>query len=308
MHFKQEVVARMFFNVARSVWPLVLAAAMPVAAQTPPPAAGNRDAVHLARTLGISVEDAEARMRMADRLGIFQIRVRSDPDFAGAYLEHEPKLQAVVLFKGDAAEKLKRYVGDDAFVARGVDYSLGELAAAEAEIAKAFKDAGLAVLGIEKDIEANRVLVHLVDDAPARAAIAAEKLMLPKAAQLDVAEDDFAAAPQSVGTVTAFPQARYPAAAEMRALMTGKLFERDGCLRVGEEAGESLLVLWPSSARLVQKAGAIAVRDGEAGGEVVVGTDVSLGGGNAELPPPGWLIAPVPQTCAGPYWIAARGW
>ena len=267
------------------------------------------DAVHLAKALGISVEEAELRLRLADRLGIFQLRVRSDPDFAGAYLEHEPKVQAVVMFKGAAAEKLRRYVSDDAFVARSVEYSIGELAEAQAKLPELFEAAGLEFVGTERDLEANRVLVHVTDDAPARSAIAAGKLALPKPAQLSVIEGDMPKGPQSAGPVTNFPQARYPVGSEMRALLTGKLFERGGCLRIGDENGESRLILWPSTAMLAEEGGNIVVRDGTAGDRLVVGAEVAISGGAAPgLPPLEWLLAPVAQACDGPYWIAARGW
>jgi len=296
----------MFRRIAYTV---LLVAAPGLAQEDALPASSGRDAVHLARTLGISVAEAESRMRLADRLGIFQLRVRSDPGFAGAYLEHEPKLQAVVLFKGDAAAKLKRYVSDDAFVARSVQYSLADLADTRAKAAKAFAAAGLAIVGVEQDIEANRVLVHVTDDKAARQAIAAGKLKLPDAAQLNVIEGEVAKAPQSAGPVTHFPQARYPAGTEQHALLTGKLFERGGCLRVGDANGESHLVMWPSAANLAVESGTVVVRDGTAGGKLAVGADVSLSGGAAPgLPPPGWLMQPVTANCLGPYWIASRGW
>tara|TARA_R110000782_G_scaffold206139_9_gene294788 strand:+ start:9115 stop:10080 length:966 start_codon:yes stop_codon:yes gene_type:complete len=288
--------------------PLALLAASAAAQQAEPTSAAD-SALHLSRTLGISLEEAEARMRLADRLAVFQLRVRSDPDFAGLYLEHEPKAQAVVLFKGDAAAKLKRYVGDDAFVPRSVDYSLADLSAAETEAKDAFKAAGLALVGTERDIEANRVLLHVVDDAAAKAAIAAGRLKLSPAVALDVVGDDSIPRPQSAGAVTHFPQARDPSGAAMRALLTGTLFVKDGCLRVGSETGESRLVLWPSSARLAEDAGKLVVRDGAAGGALTVGAAVSLsGGGTTEPPPPGYLLEGIPRACTGPYWIAAKGW
>lgn len=297
----------MLIRLTLTALPLLVAAG--VAAQQPEPTSAADSALHLSRTLGISLEEAEARMRLADRLAIFQLRVRGDPDFAGLYLEHEPKVQAVVLFKGDAAEKLKRYVSDDAFVARSVQYSRGDLASAETEAKDAFKAAGLALVGTETDIEANRVLLNVVDDAAAKAAIAGGRLKLSPATVLNVVGDDSIPHPQSAGAVTHFPQARDPAGASMRALFTGTLFVKAGCLRVGDEAGESRLVLWPSSARLTEEGGKLVVRDGTAGGTLVVGAAVSLGGGGTtEPPPPGFLLEAVPRECTGPYWIAAKGW
>jgi hypothetical protein len=275
------------------------------AMQETPPATGGGEIVHLAKTLGISVEEAESRIRLADRLGILQLRVRSDPDFAGAYLEHEPKVQAVVMFKGDAAAKLALYVSDDAFTPRSTVYSLGDLAAAANESRRAFKAANLAIIRIETDIEANRVVVEVADDAPARTAIAAGKLRLPPSVVIEVTQGEIALEPQTAGVVTHFPQAREPATKEMRALMTGTLFERDGCLRIGSQSGESLLVIWPSSALLGEDKSRIVVT-GEFGGRLVAGTEVSIGGGSVTALQPGSLLEPIVERCAGPYWIASR--
>jgi hypothetical protein len=126
---------------------------------------------------------------------------------------------------------------------------------------------------------------------------------------LDVVGDDSIPRPQSAGAVTHFPQARDPSGAAMRALLTGTLFVKDGCLRVGSETGESRLVLWPSSARIAEVGGKLVVRDGAAGGALTVGAAVSLsGGGTTEPPPPGYLLEGIPRACTGPYWIAAKGW
>ncbi len=299
-------------DVVRTVTSLMSAAltfivASGATAQQPEPTSAADSAMHLSRTLGISLEEAEARMRLADRLAIFQLRVRSDPDFAGLYLEHEPKAQAVVLFKGDATEKLKRYVGDDAFVAKSVEYSLADLAAAESQAKDAFNAAGLTLVGTERDIEANRVLLHVVDDAAAKAAITSGRLKLSPATVLNVVGDDSIPRPQSAGAVSHFPQARDPSGAAMQALFTGTLFVKDGCLRIGSETGESRLVLWPSSARLAEDGK--LVRDGASGGVLTVGSAVSLsGGGTSEPPPPGYLLEAIPRACTGPYWIAAKGW
>ena len=306
-HIIQGDAVRTVNRLMLTALPLLIAAG--AAAQQPDPTSAADSALHLSRTLGISLEEAEARMRLADRLAVFQLRVRSDPDFAGLYLEHEPKAQAVVLFKGDAAAKLKRYVGDDAFVPRSVEYSLADLTAAETEAKEAFKAAGLALVGTERDIEANRVLFHVVDDAAAKAAIAAGRLKLSPAVVIDAVGDDSIPQPQKLGSVTHFPQARDPSGAAMQALFTGTLFVKDGCLRVGSETGESRLVLWPSSARLAEDGSKLVVRDGAAGVTLTVGAAVSFsGGGTTEPPPPGYLLEGIPRACAGPYWIAAKGW
>ena len=266
------------------------------------PAARPGDAAELADALGIPLAEAEARMRIADRLGIFQLRAQGDADFAGAYLVHEPKVEAVVLFKGDAAAKLRRYGTEGAgFTARSVDHSLADLAAARDEARRLFKDARLAPVAMGLDIEANRVVAEFVD------ASAARRLKLPAAVVVETAEGDMALAPQKAGPVSEFPQARDPADVRMQALVTGALFVRGGCLRIGAEDGASHLVLWPSTARLVEADGKVTIDNGN--NRLVVGTRVTLSGGESTAPPPpGWLVAPVAAACSGPYWIASDGW
>jgi hypothetical protein len=272
-------------------------------AAAPEPVARPGDAKALASALGIPVAEAEARMRIADRLGIFQLRARSDPDFAGAYLEHEPRVQAVVLFRGDAAAKLARYgTAGEGFAARSVTYSLADLAAARREAEKAFKSAGLSPVRIGIDVEANRVVARFVDTA--RAA----RLRLPAAVALETVEGEAARAPQRAGAVTHFPQARDVAEASMQALASGTLFERGGCLRIGDPAGASYLVLWPATARLIEEGGRLFVASG--GGErLAVGARATLSGGETSaMAPPGWLLEPVTDRCEGPYWIASESW
>lgn len=258
-------------------------------------------AIQMAQSLGISIEEAEARLRLVDRLAIFEMRARSDPDYAGAYLQHEPALQAVVMFRGDAAEKMNRYVGSDAgFTARAVERSLGDLDAARDAADKAFKSAGLVPAAIELDVEANRVAVFFVNPDPARA------LTLPDGVTIEAVEGDLPLKPQTAGAVTQFPQARNPGPG-MRALISGTLFIRDGCIRIGKPEGDSHLVLWPATAQLALEGDTVIVTSGK--GRLVVGDDVSLGGGaGIGPPPPGWLLAPVSEACPGPYWIASQSW
>jgi hypothetical protein len=272
-----------------------------VQAAVPDTVARPGDTVELAHALGISIAEAERRQRIADRLGIFQLRARADPDFAGAYLEHEPEVRAVVLFKGDAAAKLRRYGTEgEGFVARDVDHALADLAAARAAAIAAFTRADLAPVSVGIDVETNRVVARFVDTTRA------VRLDLPAAVVVEAVEGDLALKPQAAGSVTHFPQARDVVSDRLSALLSGRLFVRDGCLRVGDEAGASHLVLWPATAQLVDDGRAVI---SGAGARLVVGAPVTLSGGASQAkPPPGWLLEPVTDRCAGPYWIASESW
>ncbi len=272
-------------------------------------AAISRDAGHLAAALGITLEEAENRMRLADRAGVFQLRVRSDPDFAGIYIVDVPKLQIVALFKGDAKAKLGQYVTDEAFVARSVAFSLAELTDVQSELPALFRKAGIKWLGSDLDIEANRVVVHVTDETQAHAATKAGTLDLPKAVTLDVVDGQIIDTAQRAPGIENFPQARHPTGSHMQALISGNLIVENGCLRIGGPDIGSSLVLWPSSARLVTDGDTIAVQDGKDGGTLVVGTTVAISGGKAPVAPPeDWLVEPVSAGCKGPYWIAVPGW
>jgi hypothetical protein len=289
---------------------LCLLAAPPAAGAAgvePPPTSRPQDAATLARALAISEEEAAQRLQLLDRAAVFALRVRSDPDYAGLYLEHDPAPRIVVLFRGDADTALKRHVADSAFIARSVRYSRGDLEDAARAAPHRLRAAGLEAAAIVPDIAENRVIVRVRDLDSAKAAIAAGKLQFPEAARLEAVAGELAETAQTGGSIMQFPQVRLPAAEAGMALVDGMLFERDGCLRIGDPAAVSRLVVWPSSARLA--ADGRSVSDGVRGSRLVVGKAAVLGGQATELPPPGDLLtAPVTGQCLGPYWVATTGW
>lgn len=105
--------------------------------------------------------------------------------------------------------------------------------------------------------------------------------------------------------VDAFPRLREGADGdEMQALGYGRLALEEGCLRL-VTSGDSRLIVWPASAS--PSADGAAVVDRSTGNGARVGEAIIVPGGEVSGFDPAALDAPVPRRCAGPYWIAGRG-
>jgi len=114
------------------------------------------------------------------------------------------------------------------------------------------------------------------------------------------------AACQPDATPPAFPQLP-PTEASMDALVDGWLELEGPCLRLRAEApegaaAESYLVVWPSHVAL--GASPLRVTDARSGVTAGLGEPVTLSGGEVRGPAPDGLASPVPEACAGPYWLA----
>jgi hypothetical protein len=105
-----------------------------------------------------------------------------------------------------------------------------------------------------------------------------------------------------------FPTQPAPAGDVMEALLTGTLLPDDrDCLRVATEGGEPYLVIWPYGFTLKADGPALHVLDETGQLAAVVGSVVSLGGG--EIPQEAYEAGhpDLPDDqCPGPYWIVGE--
>ena len=104
-----------------------------------------------AKTFHVSYAEAARRFAKEDSVAPLQNQMRKDlPDaFAGVYIEHQPKHQAVVLFTHDPQALLARYTKDPFYVAKLAPRPLELLEAVQEEIVDQLKEKNAAFfLGI----------------------------------------------------------------------------------------------------------------------------------------------------------------
>jgi hypothetical protein len=276
------------------------------ATTAPPP--HHPDAPAIARDMGVSVEEAERRLAAQEGAGALQARLLSDPNFAGLYIEQQPRHRVVVLFTGDDPEaQLARYTDDPLYQALPARYSHAELTQAQEDLNRAFARQHIYFMSSSTDVRANRVEFEVVDENETRAQAAQRGIAIPEMVVLR-SRGGIIAEPQRLPPVQHFPQARFPAGMEMAALARGRLVLADGCLRVAAESGESSLIIWPSSALLERQGETIAVRDRLSGAVAALGDEIEIGGGGGSELDARYLTEAPPAACAGPYWYAATAW
>ena len=102
--------------------------------------------------------------------------------------------------------------------------------------------------------------------------------------------------PQSINTPTVF----------LEALLTGELILTNGCLRVNDTDGKSILLIWHPGFSTRTHQGIVQVVDST--GQVVasVGDFVAVGGGFDSNPTWYGLAEPLPEECPGPYWLVGE--
>jgi hypothetical protein len=278
------------------------------ACATAPPAPHHPDAPAIARDMGVSVEEAERRLVAQENAGELQERLLADPNFAGLYIEQQPRHRIVVQFTGaDPEAQLARYTRDPLYVAEPARYSHAQLLQAQEELNQAFARERIYFLSSSTDVRTNRVVFEVVDETETRTLAAAKNIAIPEPVVF-FARGGIIAEAQHLPPVEHFPQARFPAGAEMAALARGRLALVDGCLRIVGPDDEGSLIIWPSSALLAREGDRLVVRDRLQGTSVALGDMIEMGGGQGDSLDPTFLTAPIPAACVGPYWFAGTGW
>jgi hypothetical protein len=113
-------------------------------------------------------------------------------------------------------------------------------------------------------------------------------------------------APLTPSSVAHFPQQMNTPNAYMEALIKGELVLVNGCLRVNDIEGDSILLIWRPgfSARMEQ--GVVQVVDSTRQVAASVGDFVAVSGGFDDDPTWMTLTEPLPQDCPGPYFIVGE--
>jgi len=276
--------------------PLLFVAALLSACATSNPGTTNA-----AAEIGISETEMAARLARQAEIGALQQRLASDPNFAGIYVEHTPTFRAVVQFTGaDPGGQLARYTTDPLYVPAGAAVSYATLTATQQRFGQQLRDARIYAISSSVDVRRNRVVVNVVDEATTRREIAQQRLQIPDHVVF-ASQGGIVARAQSAGLIEHFPQRRYPDE-ELNAAIQGRLVLRDGCLRLGDGA-DSLLVIWPSFATLEGSGETYDIRYAGSG-QVRAGRWVQMSGGQVDEIDQTFLTAPIPEQCAGPYWLA----
>ena len=112
----------------------------------------------------------------------------------------------------------------------------------------------------------------------------------------------YACSSNSPASVTYFPVQKQVEPIAMEVLLTGKLIQDNGYLRISEE-----LIIWPYGYSLKTEDNDIWVIDDKDQTVARVGDTVKIGGGEI----PGYWAEeiighPLPAGCEGPYWLAGH--
>ncbi|MFD3167026.1 hypothetical protein [Herpetosiphon sp. NSE202] len=106
----------------------------------------------------------------------------------------------------------------------------------------------------------------------------------------------------TVGLV--FPQVRPNSIGQVpQAIASGELIIRGNCLRLEPANNQaSYLIIWNEQFRLEKT----MISDLQTAQQVVVGSEVRLGGGEVQPEFFTHLVAPLNNACSGPYWFASE--
>lgn len=105
---------------------------------------------------------------------------------------------------------------------------------------------------------------------------------------------------------SSFPQLINTPGGYLDALITGELVITNGCLRVNDTYGESVLLIWPPGFSTHPEQESIQVLDSTGKRVASVGDWVEVGGGEVPTPTYLGLIDPLPKNCPGPYWLVGE--
>ncbi|MCB8928224.1 MAG: hypothetical protein H6652_21675 [Ardenticatenaceae bacterium] len=279
----------------------------------------NPDAAAFAESMGISQEEANARLALQDSIGELQadLLANESDSFAGLWIEHEPAYKVVVAFAGvDGEEVIRPYLQtypqlSDVIEIRSVLYTLAELEAAQREAFDIVAHLEPMSIAGGVDVMENRVFMTVGNPELFLQAVADAGYELPPMVAVEPIDpenipesnagglDEYTGAD---GQAIYFPR-QAPAVAGMDALLEGTLvLDDNGCLRVQHESvslAEAPVVIWHYDFSLEIEGETITVLNGN--GEPVgrVGEWSRMGGGESSA-----IAEPeMPEACPGPYWI-----
>lgn len=300
---------------------LLLAACAPAAPAaleepTPTPSAAElQDAQYYADEMGITLEEALARLSVQNDEAIStlqtQLHANEAATFAGLWLQHEPDFRVVVAFTRDGEETIQKYVTDDnpltqLIEVRQVPYTYAQLEADQQEAFRILDALNLSAGGGIMVMD-NQVVIDITDRAAFDAALAAADVTLPESVVVNTLYEPVGETPPFAITPVPdlfMPQLKQRDVAFMEALLIGELVVEAGCLRVRDVySGELTLVIWQADYFLTDNEGILEILDEMGAVAARVGEMVYLGGGEQRTVDNAELRQPVPELCAGgPYW------
>ncbi len=271
-----------------------------------------------AKDMGVSLQEAIRRLSLSHHAGDLRGKLEANESetLGGSWIQHEPEFRIVVLFTRDGEETIRPYIEGgpleglvDVFPA---DVTLAQLRTTQEEMIRLMRRAGLpANVGIDE--WGNRVLLTVLDRKRLESELRQARVQLPQHVEIaevpSAASSGGATVPMPTAPI-AFPtrEPDLPWAVHAGVAFSGKLIERDGCLRVvssAKDKGE--VIIWPHGLKPVLRGDRIVVVDGD--GQVVarVGNHVDLGG-------KGFSIAQLPKAkragafarCPRPYFTVSE--
>ncbi|MBI5839478.1 MAG: hypothetical protein HZB19_05195 [Chloroflexi bacterium] len=106
--------------------------------------------------------------------------------------------------------------------------------------------------------------------------------------------------------VTSFPQIINTPPAYLEARFTGELVLNNGCLRVKDSDGFSVLLIWRPGFSTRTEQGVVQIVDSTGQVTASVGDFVEVGGGFDSNPTSYGLAEPLPKDCPGSYWLVGE--
>lgn len=278
----------------------------------PPDDRPSGDNEWYARDQGISLEEAERRMRLRRQVGpeMDELRRRlaaEQPDnFADAWIEHSPEWRIVFAFKRDPEATLRRYTSNPVFVARQVRFSSAELEAARADMFRQLERAGIPAGG-GTYVMRNRVEIDLAIEQAELDRLVAEGRIRPspmvRLKTPDMLEPGEPVAPEAERFVRIFPRQRFRTGAETSELNVGTIVLRDGCLRLdGPGASDPVAYFGAETGLKLDRHGMLTLYNRGGGDRAAhVGERMVLGGGAGRAIADPAILAPIHAACgAGP--------
>lgn len=237
-------------RIEPSGYPTILWAPPAQFAQVLPPPVpaqptGNSDAPWYAKSHGVTLQEAERRMRLqndvADEVGALRQRLAREErgNFAGVFLSHAPEFGYVFGFKRDPQATLARYTRHPLVRARQVAYSHVELETARQLWTRRFSEAGLQ-FGSGISDKTNRVEIDmLIEEAKFRKIAEARGWRIPGELALHFPEplSDVPIAADAARFARIFPRDPNRTGGEFMNAVIGTIVMKNGCLHV-EQPGD----------------------------------------------------------------------
>lgn len=171
-----------------AIEPAVGSSNAPTKNETLPPPTSETEMY--SRRLGISIEEADRRLKLQEAAGKLQVELSSKESetFVGLWIEHTPTFKIIVQFTQNGGETIKPYLTPElaaVIEVRSAKYSYTELENAQRNVISSLR-----ALGIKFDSaiyeKENRVVLKVTDRSQIDSAIQSGRLVLPDCVEIRV--------------------------------------------------------------------------------------------------------------------------